>query len=359
MQRVYLQKIIQHGNECYIGKIDPRILVRIAKKIEMSETQDAQRPLNEKRVKEIAKYVNENGIIPSTLTIATSDGTIAIKGCEEIPGMYYADFPSLESEFDGYLNAIDVMDGQHRLYSFLPDIRLIADTEKYEVGFTLYDKPLLNQRRKIFVSCNEKQEKVNPNLLLWFKQQLGMLTDEEKAYFSIVAQLADEFPLKGHIIMSAEKKKNGVKAKEVIADLKHVKLLELSFDGTPLSEDDLIKILRTYLCAWQSVVGFDFATSSVKEAGVAVKMAGLKYMIYVLPAVWDYSIQCKEKFTQNFVSDVIRKIIDQYAVLHTEFFKNKELNAYFRDRTMITKFADETVDKIKKLDSAGFNPLDF
>ena len=46
MKKIYLQKIIQNGTECYIGKIDPRNLVRVAEKIEMSAVQDAQRPLN-------------------------------------------------------------------------------------------------------------------------------------------------------------------------------------------------------------------------------------------------------------------------------------------------------------------------
>ena len=57
MKKIYLQKITQYGTECYIGKIDPRSLVRVAEKIEMSAVQDAQRPLNEKRVKSIANYV--------------------------------------------------------------------------------------------------------------------------------------------------------------------------------------------------------------------------------------------------------------------------------------------------------------
>ena len=70
MKKIYLQKITQYGTECYIGKIDPRSLVRVAEKIEMSAVQDAQRPLNEKRVKSIANYVDgDKGILPNTLTI--------------------------------------------------------------------------------------------------------------------------------------------------------------------------------------------------------------------------------------------------------------------------------------------------
>ena len=65
MKRVYLQKITQYGSISYIGKIDPRELIKVAKKVEMSTTQDAQRPLNEKRVKSIAKYVSEENALDS------------------------------------------------------------------------------------------------------------------------------------------------------------------------------------------------------------------------------------------------------------------------------------------------------
>lgn len=51
MKRIYLQKITQHGEICYIGKIDPRELVKVCTKVEMSEVQDAQRPLNKREYK--------------------------------------------------------------------------------------------------------------------------------------------------------------------------------------------------------------------------------------------------------------------------------------------------------------------
>lgn len=107
MKKIYLQKIIQYGTECYIGKIDPRNLVRVAEKIEMSAVQDAQRPLNEKRVKSIANYVDgDKGILPNTLTIATKDQRFEIHECEEMAGIYYIEFPETDSE---YLKLRDIM----------------------------------------------------------------------------------------------------------------------------------------------------------------------------------------------------------------------------------------------------------
>ena len=358
MLKVYLEKITQHGTDCYIGKIDPRLLVEIATKIEMSTVQDAQRPLNEKRVKEIANYVSDdNGILPTTLTIATKDSRIEIKDCEEIPGIYYTYFPNKESEYDHYRDAVDVMDGQHRLYSFLKEIRTISDSEVYEIGFTMYDKPTLLQRRKIFISCNEKQEKVSPNLLLWFREKLNMLSDDEKRYYTIVTQLSNEFPLKNHIIMSAEKIKNGVKAKEVVADLQHNHILELSSSGKLLTNEQIVKVICIYLRSWQKIAGFDFSSSSSKDAGVAVKMAGLKYMLSILPTIWDYSISCHEKFTDSFVEKTLKKMIDKFGIEYSSFFTDKTLNKYYRDRTMIADLANQSIDIIKKFGSEDFDPL--
>ena len=122
MKKIYLQKIKQHEVDCYLGKIDPRDLVRVATKIDMSAIQDAQRPLSEKRTKDISSYVSKNGILPNTLTIATKDTKFTINVVNEINGLFYIDFPETDSEFENFKDSIDVMDGQHRLYSFLPEI---------------------------------------------------------------------------------------------------------------------------------------------------------------------------------------------------------------------------------------------
>lgn len=359
MKKVYLQKIIQHGVTSYCGKIDPRALVRIAEQITMGEVQDAQRPLNKQRVKEIASYVNaEMGILPNTLTIATKSNKIKIQKTDFDDNLYYCELPDKENEYEEYANSIDVMDGQHRLYSFLPDMDLLPSNEPFEIGFVLYDKPSLALRRRIFISCNEKQEKVNPNLLIWFKEKLGLLKNEELRYFNIVSTIAKDYPLKGHVIMSAEKLKNGVKAKELMTDLKKIKILDFSQSGVKLDDSQIISLIEEYLRAWEKVVGFEFATSSPKDAGVAVKMAGLKYMIYILPAIWDHSIKSQKKFKDEFLVETIQKLISSFNVAYGDFFTDDELNKFFQSRTMINELANQSIDIIKKFGSESFNPLD-
>ena len=358
MKKVYLQKINQHGTVCYIGKMNPRELVRVATKIEMSTTQDAQRPLNEKRVKDIASYVGtEFGILPNTLTIATKDHRFSLCESEEIKGIYYIQFPETETEFEEFKDAIDVMDGQHRLYSFLADIRLIQDDANYEMGFTIYFMPTLDERRKIFISCNEKQEKVSGNLLMWFKEKLNMLSVDEKVFYSVVSKLSSNYPLKDHIIMSAEKIKNGVKAKEVIAALKQAGIQDMTISGESLSEEQKVKVICIYLSAWEKVIGFSFSTSPSKVAGAAIKMAGLKYMLLLLPAFWDRAMVSHRNFNNEFVEEILKKFIATCGVEREMFFTCEEHKMCFRDRTAVDLFAKESIKKIKALDTGDFNPL--
>ena len=357
MKRIYLQQICQHGDICYIGKIDPRDLVRVATKVEMGETQSAQRPLNKKRVVDIAKYVGEpSGILPNTLTLATKDASFKIHHLPDSE-FYYIDFPSAEDEFAQFSEKIDVMDGQHRLYSFLEEMRLIHDDVKYEIGFTLYDTPTLAQKRRIFISCNEKQEKVSGNLLMWFRRQLNMLTEEEFNFYNVVEQLSESYPLKGHIIMSAEKITNGVKAKEVMAALKQAKIQNLLINGNPLNDDQKVQTINIYLKAWEGFANFSFTTSKLKDAGPAIKMAGLKFMLLLLPTIWDKAVAQQQKFTESFVKGILNELATSLGVERDQFFTCEEHKFNFRDRTVTDEFANRCNSLILSLGAGNFNPL--
>lgn len=357
MKRIYLQKITQHSETCYIGKIDPRELVLVATKVEMSEVQDAQRPLNKKRVQDIAKYVSdESGILPNTLTLATKDNSFEIK-YDSDKHFHYIDFPTESGEYNAFKDKIDVMDGQHRLYSFQNDLCRLGTDTPFELGFTLYDKPTLAQRRRIFISCNEKQEKVSGNLLMWFKIQLDMATDEEKNFYSVVQKLSEEYPLRGHVIMSAENIKNGVKAKEVMAAMKQAKINMLLVNGQPLNEEQKIRIICTYLCAWEKFASFKFATSKLKEAGPAIKMAGLKFMLLLLPTIWERALSTRSQYTEDFVKEQLNQLATHLGVERDRFFTCEEHKFKFRDRTVSDEFAAKCNSILVSLGAGSFNPL--
>ena len=144
MKRLYLEKVKQHDKEYYIGKADPRDLVRMAKSLEVGTTQDAQRPLQEKKLLQIRDHVEENGILPNTLVLATCKPELTVKSITVIDDtgseieLFYIDVPVTNEEFKIYENSLEAMDGQHRLYSFTEDRRLINDSVPYEIGFTLF-----------------------------------------------------------------------------------------------------------------------------------------------------------------------------------------------------------------------------
>lgn len=357
MKKIYLQKIQQFDTICYIGKIDPRDLVKVATKVEMSAVQDAQRPLNEKRVKDIAKYIGtENGILPNTLTLATKDTTFDVK---QVNGedLFYIEFPETDVEYASREGKIDVMDGQHRLYSFLDTICMLPQDKKYEMGFTLYVRPTLPQRRQIFISCNEKQEKVSGNLLMWFKAQLNMLTEDERNFYNVVQKLSEEYPLHNHIKMNAEKLKNAVNAKEVMAALKQANVQNMEIAGNPLTDDQKVSLLNTYFVAWEKFAGFKFATSKPKDAGAAIKMAGLKYMILLLPKIWERAISTHSRFTEAFVIDILSQLATHLGVERESFFTSDITKMSFRDRTAVDLFANQSNNIIINLGAQGFNPL--
>lgn len=364
MKRIYLQKINQKGNECYIGKVDPRKLIRIVEQVEMGETQEAQRPLNAKRVKEIANYIASDdsishiggGILPNTLTLATKDCSFEVKTADDIPGIYYIEFPETEDEIKKYINTILVMDGQHRLHSFRKDVCLLPDNVEYEIGFTLYIHPDLAQQRTIFITCNEKQEKVNNNLLMWFRSKLEMLNSDEKKFYNLVSKLNENTPLKGHIIMSAEKIKLGVKASEIMKVLDKAKIDALSQGNNILNDDNKAKAISVYLMAWEKVVGFSFSKPSSKS-GAAVKMSGLRFMLILLPSIWRKAIQSKQKFTVDYVKDILARLISSFGVRAYEFFTCESNKTYFTERTNTEKFAEIAISKIAEIDSEDFNPL--
>ena len=349
--------MVQHGLTCYMGKADPRDLVRVAKKIEMGDTQDAQRPLNEKRVKDIAKYVGiERGILPNTLTLATKDTTFDVI-TEPGSHLLYINFPESDAEFENFKEKIDVMDGQHRLYSFLEDICLLPQDVPFEIGFTLYIRPDLFARRRIFVSCNEKQEKVSGNLLMWFRAQLNMLSDEEKNFYNVVQKLSEEYPLKGHVKMNAEKITNGVNAKEIMAAMKQAKIQDLEINEQPLIDEQKVDLIKKYLVAWEKFADFKFAQSKPREAGAAIKMAGLKFMILLLPKIWERALSSQSKFTEEFVINILNQVATNVGVEREAFFTSDVTKMNFRDRTAVDAFANQCNNIITNLVAQGFNPL--
>lgn len=375
MKRVYLQKDVQRGKAFYIGKGDPRDLVRLAGEIEVSTPQEAQRPLNGNRVKAISDYVASNaeeGMLPTSLVLGTkkkdklcvNQASVVDEKTGETIALYYMDIPVTDQEFAEYADTIDVMDGQHRLFSFKEIYCQLERELPYEIPFSLYICPTLLERRQIFKITNEKQEKVSANLLMWFREKLGMLTNRERMYHPLVLFLNTEncSPLKSRIIMGSERISKGYKAQQLIGILHKAKINDLSVNGSPFTVEQQLQIICTYLEGWEEFFGCKF-TDPKKEDGPATKISGLRYMILLLPTFWKVATDLKRKFDQEFVVEILGKFpeILELAEGETVFTNEDYLNAFRGEGATVTMA--ESHGKLLALqiererDAVPFNPL--
>jgi hypothetical protein len=191
---------------------------------------------------------------------------------------------------------------------------------------------------------------------MWFKEKLQMLNDEDSQLFSLVKNLNDNTPLKGHIIMGGERIVNGIKAKELIAILKTSGLREMSVQGKKLTNDNKFDIIRKYLFAWEKVVGFSFS-SPRKEDGPATKISGIRYMLSLLPYIWTRTMELRinKNGFEDFFIKTITELISAHGTEKEKFFKDNKL--YFRDRTATEELTKQSIKELQNISTENFNPF--
>ena len=365
MKKVYLLQAKQNNEISYVGSASARDLVRLATTKELNEPQEAQRPIEAKRLDEIAEYVLNDGTIATSIVIGTCDSNRLSVHRVENPTMgnlYYTEFPETEEEFKKYENCFDVMDGQHRLFSFLKEKIKIDDSVDYDLTFNMYITPSLRTRRIIFKNTNEEQKQVASNLLLWFRKQLNMLSDKEKAYHDIVELLNSESasPLKGKIIMGAEKIAGGFKAEQIINILSKSKIRYLG--GKELTEETTFRLLSEYLSGWEDAVGVKISDKDRQVAPFS-KISGFRFMILMLPAFFDKAISDRQNVNKKYISDTIKRMTgsegcEPYDLFNMsgEYIKSLGVNP-FSAETPTTNLADYWSNCLKQQASDNFNPL--
>lgn len=151
MKKIYLFKVTQHKVTRYQGKVEAKDLVRLATKVEMQAEQEAQRPINPKRVEEISSFVCGDGSLSSSIVIGTTNDNLTVHPVTGNPckDLYYMDFPETDDEFDKMKDSFDIMDGQHRLFSFLPEYIKLSDDDQFEITFEMYIKPTTREKNHI------------------------------------------------------------------------------------------------------------------------------------------------------------------------------------------------------------------
>ena len=298
MRKIELLVMMQKNVPAYVCVIDPRKVIRLVNIPSKGSVQEFQRPWQEKKVKEISKYAVGKGSLAKSAESTKKKAQGFLPGCININiketlkiteenGKKYLDFPETDKEFEDCNGTVEILDGQHRLIAFSeeyinPDFK---DEEQYQMCFVVYYQLTTEQKKEIFIVTNDWADKVDKNVMQNMMQSLGILSREDSIMFQLFTKLNNEdaSPLKGRIIITGEKLKNGLKLLQLQAILKKSKTYEMFVEE---GSDDILTLFQAithYLRAWEQVYELDFN----KKTAVTTleKISGIRYIFNLYPTI--------------------------------------------------------------------------
>ncbi len=316
MEKIYLTSVRQKNFTFHTLVADPRKIVTLMKRIEADEVQESQRPWSKKKVQEIVEYImgqlsldkqkyNVNGLIPNA-PIINLIGKFEILHDEN--DMPYILFPETEEEAKEFAGCIEVIDGQHRVLAFAPDLRdpLFSDDTPYEMIFSVFCKLTEDEKKELFMVTNEKQTKIGDDLLRLMRKALCLLGQNEK-YFDLVCKMNTEeiSPLKNRIMIGADKVKKGYKEKQLSNILEQTSVYDrLETEGFT-SNNSKCKLLSLYLRAWENVYQVSFQTPS---DSTLTKISGIRYIMYLLPTFFEILKGSTTHPDEKSLKEIIQKL---------------------------------------------------
>lgn len=349
MKKILLQRMRQKDQDFYFFVEDPRKIIKLVNYPNKNEAQENQRPWNEKRVKDLAKYISGDdkltkaegeqrrllGLIP-TCPILNVKGNIKI---ETENNQSYLLFPDMPEEFEQCKGGIEILDGQHRLIACDDQYKTenFKDSEVYQCGFIVFENLINAMKKELFIVTNERAEKVNKTVLNNMQRALGVLSQEDMELFNLISLLNDEdmSPLQSRINM------DGSKTPGLLSALEFKKVLEkeskfLETIG-PNSNEMILKIVSVYLDAWQKAYGLDFRRT--KKQNNLEKIGGIRYIFTIYQAVHNILDKNNQKFTVENIVSIIKKL-EEYGIAD---LKNLSLS----DRSSIIKAAQAHGNELK------------
>jgi DGQHR domain-containing protein len=365
MKRIKLMLVKQKGKIFYTMVCSPRELIKLVDVPAPKTGQKAQRPWLEKKVKEISEYVSgrakisedkgqevkAKGIIPNSPILNIKyPMKVVNEGSEN-----FLLFPESHEEFLKYYGCIDIIDGQHRLISFMDKYRDIdfKDDEVYEMSFNMFIDLTINGIRELFMITNDKQEKMEQNVLREMKKSLNLLSSKEDKLYDLVISLNEETisPLKDKIIIGGNKVSNGFKLTQVSKILDKSKSYELISKQDEITQ---IQLISNYLKGWQNV--YNSALADNKHT--LGKITGLRYMMYIFPYVCEILKELRKPLDEKNVEDIIRKL---YSITHGEVvFQDDKIKLAFRGESATIALAKNNGNLLKDecvKENGIFDPL--
>lgn len=359
MKRYNLTKVQQKGKDFYVLVADPRVIVQLLVNYAAGEEQDTQRPWEEKRVREIARYVSgkfkddENkkaiGIIPNA-PILNVKGTINLQ--EDQDG-YFVMLPDASSEMPTFEGSIEAIDGQHRIRAFMKeyiDVDFSAN-QTYEMIFSVFFQLSKNEKKELFMITNEKQVKVPGNLLRMYKRELDLLKGDEVVYDLVcVLDSEDYSPLKGRIMIGSKKIQKGYQESQISKILNKSDVYKQLSSLVDEDHDKMARVISNYLRAWEQVNGVSF-----QEPGkdTLTKISGLRYILFLLPAMLDILAQRKKPAAVIEFKKIVEMLPD--AIEIDDVFTDDRTSYAFKGEGATITLAKQHINALKAYEQTKKN----
>jgi len=143
--------VITHEDLFHISYSDIRRLETGTDEREIETYIGIQRPLQEKRVKEISEYVNlVDATFPTGIILAVSDKDVSFNE------------KTNEMEIEYRQDVAKVLDGQHRIAGLE---KYSSDVSRFELNITIFVDMELEDQAIVFSTINKTQTKVNKSLV--------------------------------------------------------------------------------------------------------------------------------------------------------------------------------------------------
>ncbi len=357
MRRIKVLKQVQKNFTSFTFVDDPRVIGKMVNKdAKVGDPKEgAQRPISKKKVEEISIHVQDGGTLATSVVLGTRlDKIQVIEDTSSGETEYYIELPESDAEFDEYKDTIDIMDGQHRVYSFLEETVKIPSSQRFDMTFSLYLDPTVEDKRRIFKDTNEKQDKVAANLILWIREKLGMLEEKEKVYLQLINMLSFEnsSPFKDRIITSAEKIPGGIKAQQLVGEFDKIDFNDKM--SAIKDNNQRFKILCIYFKGWEGAVGHKIIDRD-KQFAAFSKISGIRFMLKLLPTILDRVDAVNGEWNEDFVKDTLNTVCAIEGIRPSDIFdtnstylKSLGFNP-FASETQTKAFAKNWADKIKAI----------
>ncbi len=345
MKEIKALRYQQKDKDIYIFTADPNYIKKLVKISDISESdENFQRPFDERRIKEIKRYVlgsdklykkgrdiYAKGYIPNSIVLNLSNKYKIITKNNDV----FINFPGNE-ELKKYKDTIEIIDGQHRLLAF--DDECNSKLINYQMCFVAFAELTEDEKKEVFMVLNERQKTVDKNILLKQKKLLNLLLDDEETRYEVITKLNEDgqSPLKGMIVMAGEKITYGLKAKQIDEIFERSKIINKLVDSKGQINENKYQLLLNYLNAWKEV----YSKIWFKKNNTLTKISGFRFICFLFPSIFDIlTIGGKHDFKLETIKKIISELNSNYF---NDDFNIKKTNYFqhFQEKSGTIKLAE-------------------